>query len=336
MKSLGGRTILKLTLRVAVAVLLVGLLVQNSDFFKSVEANDPFLSVDTLPNPYRASAIGEKFDANVTIHKLSYDSGCNDVAFGLTYNSTVIHVTSYMLATLWRIISVNASEGTIQAEASDPSSTPNGDVLVITLQFAVLSQGIYPVEHTSPLRLFNVRILGKNGEILTGSAVDGAVIVEPLSPLPTVAFEWYPSTPNTNQSVVFNATGSKPGWNGTDYIPIVAYSWNFGDDNVTSGYYPTIVHTYAAAQTYAVDLNVTDTDGFQANATYLVNVQDALIGDLNGDGTVNILDAIILAKSFFATRNSLNWNPKADINCDNIINILDAIIMGNHFLEHYP
>ena len=58
-------------------------------------------------------------------------------------------------------------------------------------------------------------------------------------------------------------------------------------------------------------------------------------GDINSDGTVNILDAIVLGNSFLATPGSSIWNPNADINGDNVVNILDAIILGNHFLEHY-
>ncbi|MGA3191763.1 MAG: S8 family serine peptidase [Candidatus Bathyarchaeia archaeon] len=59
-------------------------------------------------------------------------------------------------------------------------------------------------------------------------------------------------------------------------------------------------------------------------------------GDINGDGTVNILDAIQVSNSFLATPVSSNWNSNADINGDGTVNILDAIIMGNHFLQHYP
>jgi hypothetical protein len=59
-------------------------------------------------------------------------------------------------------------------------------------------------------------------------------------------------------------------------------------------------------------------------------------GDVNADGTVNILDAIILGKAFFATSSSSNWNPNADINGDGVVDILDAIILANHFLQHYP
>jgi hypothetical protein len=55
--------------------------------------------------------------------------------------------------------------------------------------------------------------------------------------------------------------------------------------------------------------------------------------DVNGDGTVNILDAIALGDSFFATPNSPNWNPNADLNGDNVVDILDATIMANYLLE---
>jgi hypothetical protein len=60
------------------------------------------------------------------------------------------------------------------------------------------------------------------------------------------------------------------------------------------------------------------------------------MGDINGDFTVDILDAITLSNAFLTTPNSSNWNPNADINGDNVVNILDAIILANHFLQHYP
>jgi hypothetical protein len=62
-------------------------------------------------------------------------------------------------------------------------------------------------------------------------------------------------------------------------------------------------------------------------------VEVTIPGDVNGDGTVNILDAITLANAFLATSSSSNWNPNADINGDGVVNILDAIILSNHFLQ---
>jgi len=55
--------------------------------------------------------------------------------------------------------------------------------------------------------------------------------------------------------------------------------------------------------------------------------------DLNGDGTVNILDAIILAGAFGSEPGDPNWNFAADINQDGSVNILDAIILAGNFGE---
>jgi hypothetical protein len=59
-------------------------------------------------------------------------------------------------------------------------------------------------------------------------------------------------------------------------------------------------------------------------------------GDINGDGTVNELDAAALGNAFLATPGSSNWNPNADINGDGVVDVLDAIILSGHFNQHYP
>jgi hypothetical protein len=149
---------------------------------------------------------------------------------------------------------------------------------------------------------------------------------------PRAEFSWHPSAITPNQTVTFDATWTRLGWNGTDQPPIVNYVWDFGDTNVTNGYYPTIVHTYAGLGSYAVMLNVTDASGFNDSVTYNVVVrQTVLIGDINGDGAVNILDAILMANAFNSKQGDSNWNPNADLNSDNVVNILDAIILANHF-----
>jgi hypothetical protein len=69
-----------------------------------------------------------------------------------------------------------------------------------------------------------------------------------------------------------------------------------------------------------------------AASTFVGGVVTVTIpGDINGDGTVNVLDAIILANAFLSTPSSSNWNPNADINGDGVVNILDAIIMASYF-----
>jgi hypothetical protein len=59
-------------------------------------------------------------------------------------------------------------------------------------------------------------------------------------------------------------------------------------------------------------------------------------GDVNGDGRVDIYDAIILAGAFNSSPGKSNWNPNADINDDNVVDIYDAIIMGGNFGKANP
>jgi len=66
------------------------------------------------------------------------------------------------------------------------------------------------------------------------------------------------------------------------------------------------------------------------------NVTVTIPGDINGDGTVNMLDAITLSEAFGASPGSTNWNPNADIIGDGVVNILDAIVLSNNFGQHYP
>lgn len=58
-----------------------------------------------------------------------------------------------------------------------------------------------------------------------------------------------------------------------------------------------------------------------------------LIGDVNGDGTVNILDAIHIARAFGAKPSDPYWNPNADINGDGVVNIIDAISLAGYWGE---
>ena len=52
---------------------------------------------------------------------------------------------------------------------------------------------------------------------------------------------------------------------------------------------------------------------------------------MNGDGVVDVYDAIILAKAFGSSPGSPNWNPNVDFNNDAVVNISDAIIFAGTF-----
>ena len=58
--------------------------------------------------------------------------------------------------------------------------------------------------------------------------------------------------------------------------------------------------------------------------------------DVNGDGTVDIYDAILLSGAYNSTPGSTRWDPNADINGDFTVDIYDAIILAGHYNQHYP
>jgi parallel beta-helix repeat protein len=102
---------------------------------------------------------------------------------------------------------------------------------------------------------------------------------------------------------------------------IITFAWN------TTGV-PYSNYTITANAT--IVLGETDT----ADNTYTDGwVVVTIPGDINGDGTVNILDAIKLAGAFGSKPDDDNWNPNADINSDDSVNILDAIILAGNFGE---
>lgn len=239
---------------------------------------------------------------------------------------TFYPVNSYVNMSITFDASASTAEGynvtiaNYQWDFGDGSPKVNKTNSVTTHTFAVV--GNYPV---------TLNVTDSQGLWCTASKL--ITILPPTGPI--ADFRWSPATPTPNQAATFDATKTQLGWNGTAQPPIMNYVWNFGDGNVTSGYYPTILHTYAALGNYTVTLNVTDASGFNSTVTHTVTVrQSTLLGDINGDGAVDIYDAILMANAFNTKPGDKNWNPNADLNGDGAVDIYDAIIMAIHFGQH--
>jgi len=56
-----------------------------------------------------------------------------------------------------------------------------------------------------------------------------------------------------------------------------------------------------------------------------------ILGDVNHDGTVNIIDVAIVAWSFNSYPGHSRWNLHADLNGDSSINILDIAMVASNF-----
>ena len=72
------------------------------------------------------------------------------------------------------------------------------------------------------------------------------------------------------------------------------------------------------------------------NMTSSVTVKVKMLGDVNNDDTVNILDCLIASSAFGSYPDHPRWNIQADINQDNKVNILDIILIAKNFGKTYP
>ena len=85
----------------------------------------------------------------------------------------------------------------------------------------------------------------------------------------------------------------------------------------------------AEASTVPDELN-TDNNSFTDGT---VSIEGVLLGDLNGDGTVNNNDVGLLSQAFGSTPASPNWNPAADLNKDAVIDVRDLEMLCNNYGE---
>jgi PKD repeat protein len=162
-----------------------------------------------------------------------------------------------------------------------------------------------------------------------GNTTTKSLLVIPVSG-PNANYTLVPLNPVYNQTVKLDASASTPGWNGTTHPPIVYYTWSFGDGNTTSTTSPIIYHVYTTPGNCTAALTATDSDGRAGLMTKVVTVT-RLIGDLNGDGKVDMKDIAIVAKVFSTQHGDPNWNPIADLNGDGKVDMKDIAIVAKRF-----
>lgn len=143
--------------------------------------------------------------------------------------------------------------------------------------------------------------------------------------LPHVEFE-YSGNVYVNQTVIFDATKSHAcapgGW-------IVSYHWNFGDETNITVYDSVVEHEFSAVGNYTVSVNVTDSRGLSSVMT--ANVRVSLLGDINLDNVVNILDISLVAYSFNSHTGDERWSTECDLNGDDVINVLDVSLVAMEY-----
>lgn len=129
---------------------------------------------------------------------------------------------------------------------------------------------------------------------------------------------------NVTVTLYYNITANKI--IGAQNVPLslgqnetVAFVWN------TTGVPYCHNYTLTAVATIPADNNLTD------NTLDDGAIKVRILGDIDGDGKVDILDAIQFGNYFGLQQGDTNWNADADVNRDGKTNILDIIIVAENF-----
>ena len=271
---------------------------------------------------------GENTVTQIMINNVSY-LGVADIT--LTFNSSVVHIVSANNSDFdWFWPVINNSAGTVRMGGMDFGDGLYGDVKFaeVTLnavgehgELSALNLSINELKEAGPI------------EISIPAAVDNSTAFINIPPV-AVATSLHLHN-NVGSEYPCNATFNASASYDPDNDNITDYNWSFGDGYSSEG--TTTEHVYSSwnwngtgYEPFNVGLTVKDAEGL-ANTT-VVQVNVYIAGDANGDGRVNILDAVYVGKHWNDECTGNCWateqQDKADLNNDCVINILDAVRIG--------
>lgn len=154
--------------------------------------------------------------------------------------------------------------------------------------------------------------LGFNASVLHANSVaSGSFIPGSTTPITQIN--------NTAAFVTFNVSLSTP-LNGNGTLALIQFQVQA--NNVRNS----TLHLYnvSLADNTGQALPSSTIDGSFTNA-------HTIKGDLNGDGIVDIKDALLAAKAFGSSPGDPNWNPAADLDGNGVINIIDLLLLAMNF-----
>lgn len=100
----------------------------------------------------------------------------------------------------------------------------------------------------------------------------------------------------------------------------ITLSWNTSGIESCHNY---TIRAEAVAVPYEIDLTDNNfTDG---------NVRIRILGDINGDGKVDLYDAVQGSTAFGSYPEHPRWNPWADIHSNDEVDIFDMLILAGNF-----
>ena len=116
---------------------------------------------------------------------------------------------------------------------------------------------------------------------------------------------------------------------------IETWSWEFGDGTSESNSTSFAAHTYNNPGDYVVSLSVTNIYGQTGDIhTELITIGNLMLGDINEDSLLNILDIVMMVNFVLGSDNPTNSEfNTSDMNDDGVLNVLDIVVLLNLILN---
>jgi hypothetical protein len=292
----------------------------------------PLVSRQTL-------VVGERFSVNVSVVNVT---DLRQYEFKLGFNTVMLDVVSitllpdanlpdgsWMVSDLQGIVWMNVTY-------DGASITTNASVALANIQFKIMNHG------QGALHLYGSGLYNSNGNAIPYQTQDGmvTVLLHDVAILSLVAstYETYIGR-LVNVSVVAGNLGDAPenftvelyhndtqfqAYDVTDLAAgtniTIEFTWNTSD--VTAGNVYTL-KAEATAVPYETNLaNNVLTDG---------TAKVKIIGDVNGDGKVDLADWIAFDMAWGSHPGDPKWNPQADINGDDVVNNADGVLIAENY-----
>jgi hypothetical protein len=292
------------------------------------------------------SLVGAKFSVNVTITNVT-DLSCWQVK--LNFNPSILNCTEITVPednvfsghiTTGLGVNLNNAAGYLVAfNGLWESGGVNGSGNLFTVTFLTLSPGISS--------LYIADLMTLDGTYLADSK-NKLIPIQSTSGIAQVSSEGF-------YSYTFNVTGNGVAYNITIFTNSTITNFNFnytlqkisfeaaGTSN-TSGSCSISIPNELLNGTFAVIVNgssISYTMSMDSLNQYLcfsymhsineIQIITTIVGDINGDRTVDMKDIIIAARAFGTSPNDPRWDPRADINKDLKVDMKDIIVTARNF-----
>jgi hypothetical protein len=327
----------------------------------------PYFSVS--PPTYVASSLGEVFDISVMVNNLEAGWQAVGFEFRLSYNASILNFQQAYEGPWLPPFAAPPDMGTLfirnfgtdyvqidDIVMSDVNGTwhapfPTGTGVLAIIQFSATAQNVFPLpDLTCTLHLNATKIADSNSTLIPEDpSQDGSYSISSSRPAGvhdvavtdvTTDRAWVYQGFSTNINVtVLNKGDFNENVAVTLYYNITANKI-IGSQNVTlsQGQNKTVAfvwdttgvpycHNYTITANATIPVDNNPTDNTLADGPIKVRIP----GDINGDGSVNVLDAIQFGTYFGLQQGDTGWNADADINRDGKTNILDIIIVAEYF-----